>query len=504
LGCRRYWNYYNFLNPRVDLSYIEVEKELLGKRNEGSLKSEVIGPTTQWDWLHFWTKSEETSLGDDFHINIHGISRNNVDTILLSNIKSSPVDLSMIDASVYPNIYLESKFKDLINYTPSQLKNWRISNSDVPEGTLNPTLSNIVWRDTLQQGEPFNYELAYQNISTLPFAKNMKYEIYVYNIDSKDTVFKNINYHPDSLLPGQFFRMGAQLNTKLMKGRYAFFVKVNFDAFSRSLLPELTMVNNSAVRYFFVEEDLINPLLDVTFDGRHITNGEIVSANPTIVISSKDENKLNLQTDTAGIMIWIKKPNETDFNRVDFDSFGVKFYPATSVDNVAKAEFNPKNLADGIYTLKVQSKDANGIFAGTTEYLINFVVINEASTTNFYPYPNPFTSSMRFVFTLTGSEVPDYINIKIMTIQGKVVKELNKDDIGNIRIGNNITDVIWDGTDEFGDRLSNGVYLYTVTIKSNGKELTQLENDNTSNLLNSDKANNKLFKHSFGKVVLLR
>jgi hypothetical protein len=497
-------HYYNFLNPRVDLSYIEVEKELIGKRNEGSLKSEVIGPTTQWDWLHFWTKSEETALGDDFHINIHGISRNNVDTILLSNIKSSPVDLSMIDASVYPNIYLESRFKDIINYTPSQLKHWRISNSDVPEGTLNPTLSNIVWRDTLQQGEAFKYELAFQNISNLPFAKGMKYEVYVYNIDSKDTVFKNISYHSDSLRPGQFFKMGAQLNTKQMKGRYAFFVKVNFDAFSRSLLPELTMVNNSAVRYFFVEEDLINPLLDVTFDGRHITNGEIVSANPIITISSKDENKLNWQTDTAGIMIWLKRPNETDFHRVDFDSFGVKFFPATSVENLAKAEFEPKNLADGIYTLKVQSKDANGTLAGSTEYLINFVVINEASTTNFYPYPNPFTSSMRFVFTLTGTEVPDYINIKIMTIQGKVVKEINKDDLGTLRIGNNITDVIWDGTDEFGDRLSNGVYLYTVTIKTNGKELTQLENDNTSNLLNADKANNKLFKHSFGKVVLLR
>jgi flagellar hook assembly protein FlgD len=132
------------------------------------------------------------------------------------------------------------------------------------------------------------------------------------------------------------------------------------------------------------------------------------------------------------------------------------------------------------------------------------VVINQASTTNFYPYPNPFTTQMKFVFTLTGKEIPDYINVKIMTIQGKVIKELNKDDLGDIRIGNNITDVVWDGTDTYGDRLSNGVYLYTVTIKTNGEELSQLENDNLSNQLNADKANNKLFKHSVGKIVLLR
>src|SRR5690606_37110109 len=119
--------------------------------------------------------------------------------------------------------------------------------------------------------------------------------------------------------------------------------------------------------------------------------------------------------------------------------------------------------------------------------------INKASATNFYPYPNPFTSAMRFVFTLTGTEVPDFINVKIMTIQGKVVKELNKEDLGNINIGNNVTDVVWDGTDQYGDRLSNGVYLYTVTIKLHGEEIKQLENDNTSNLLNADKANNELF-----------
>ena len=245
-------------------------------------------------------------------------------------------------------------------------------------------------------------------------------------------------------------------------------------------------------------------MLDVTFNGRHIANGEIVSANPTIFIQSKDENVYNWQTDTNGIKLWWKKPNSTVFERINLDSFEYQFTPATSIQNLAKLEFKPKNLAEGIYTLKVQSNDVNLNNAGSAEYQINFTVINAKSATNFYPYPNPFTSSMRFVFKLTGSEVPDYINVKIMTIQGKVVKELNKDDLGNIHIGSNITDVVWDGTDEYGDRLANGVYLYTVTIKSNGEEIGQLASDSVSNDLNADKANNKLFKHQMGKIVLLR
>lgn len=495
----------HYFSSALDLSLIEIEKELIGKRNKGSISSELIGPTSKWGALHFWTKSEESISQDLFNIEIHGISKTNKDTVLFSNITSSPFDLSSVDASLYPSIYLKANFEDTKDYSPPQLMHWRVTNSDVPEGSLNPTInSNIVWRDTLMQGEPFNYEIAFQNISKLSFNKNLKYEVTIYNLDTKDTVYKTIRYYNDSLLPNKHFNISANFNTKKLSGRYAYAVKVNFDDLNKPLQAELTMTNNSAVRYFYVEEDKINPLLDVTFDGRHIANGEIVSPNPVITISSKDENKLNWQTDTAGIIIWMKKPNETDFRIIDFDSFGVKYFPATSAYNQAKAIFSPQNLEDGIYSLKIQSKDANGTAAGTSEYIINFVVINQASTTNFYPYPNPFTTQMKFVFTLTGKEIPDYINIKIMTIQGKVIKEINKNDLGEIRIGNNITDVVWDGTDSYGDRLSNGVYLYTVTIKTNGEELNQLESDNISNQLNADKANNKLFKHSVGKIVLLR
>ncbi len=492
--------YYSSVN---DQSYIEIEKEMIGKRGQGTLKTEMIGPTTKWGKLYFHTKSLDPGLADDFYVHVHGVANSGKDSVLAEFVTTDH-DLSAVDAQRFPNIYLEGAFEDLTYYTPSQIKHWRVTNTEVPEGTLNTNLTTIVWRDSLQQGEEFKYEMAFQNISNLPFRKNLSYQVLIYNVDNKDTVYNATNTYSDSLTPDKHFMITTSLNTKVLRGRYAYVVKVNFDAFNKPLFPELSLINNSSIRYFFVEEDKVNPLLDVTFNGKHITNGEIVSSNPSILISSKDENKLNWQTDTNGIQIWWKTPSSTTFEKIDFDSFGIKYTPATSAYNQAKAEFNPKNLRDGLYTLKVQSNDANGTNAGVTEYMVNFTVINRASATNFYPYPNPFTTSMRFVFTLTGSDVPDYINIKIMTIQGKVVKELNKEDLGNINIGNNVTDVVWDGTDQYGDRLSNGVYLYTVSIKRNGEEITQLEDDNTSNLLNADKANNDLFKHSTGKIVLLR
>lgn len=46
-----------------------------------------------------------------------------------------------------------------------------------------------------------------------------------------------------------------------------------------------------------------------------------------------------------------------------------------------------------------------------------------------------------------------------MTLSGKVVKEVTMDELGPLRVGINRTLYRWDGTDDFGNKLGNGVYL---------------------------------------------
>ena len=107
--------------------------------------------------------------------------------------------------------------------------------------------------------------------------------------------------------------------------------------------------------------------------------------------------------------------------------------------------------------------------------------------------PNPFSTSCRFVFTLTGSEIPDQIKIQILTVSGRIVREITRDEIGPIRIGNNITDYAWDGRDEYGDQLANGVYFYKVFINSNGNAMQR-------RATSADRA----FRNGFGKLYILR
>ena len=108
-------------------------------------------------------------------------------------------------------------------------------------------------------------------------------------------------------------------------------------------------------------------------------------------------------------------------------------------------------------------------------------------------YPNPFTTSTQFVFTLTGAVIPYVFTIQIMTVTGKVVREITKAELGNIHIGRNITDYTWDGTDEYGDRLANGVYMYRVIMKIDGESIERRAS-----------GADQYFTKDFGKMYLFR
>jgi hypothetical protein len=106
----------------------------------------------------------------------------------------------------------------------------------------------------------------------------------------------------------------------------------------------------------------------------------------------------------------------------------LRFTPdTTSADNTASVEFNPVflnqiNPQGDEYTLIVTGSDKSGNTTGTIQYQVTFKIITKAMISNMLNYPNPFTTSTAFVFTITGSDVPQNIKIQILTITGKVVR----------------------------------------------------------------------------------
>jgi hypothetical protein len=337
------------------------------------------------------------------------------------------------------------------------------------------------------EGEKFSVDFVFQNISSRNFEDSLDVQYTLYNTDTRKRTIKTFKI--GKLAAGDTAKFSIPVQTDGAMGNNVLQVYVN-----PRIQAEQNYANNIYEVPFKVNRDNIHPVLDVAFDGIRIMDGDIVSPSPLITISLKDENKTLIRKDTVGMELFLKKSCEgCTFERINFGQQDLRWASASAETNDFRIEYNPKNLPDGVYTLQVQGSDVSGNISGVEPYRISFEVVNESKITHFYPYPNPFSSNTRFVFTLTGGEIPNQIKIQIMTVTGKVVREITQDELGPIRIGNNISSFAWDGTDEFGDKLANGVYLYRVTVKNNGQNIERRQT-----------AADKGFKKDFGKIYILR
>ncbi|MGD1959332.1 MAG: C25 family cysteine peptidase [Fulvivirga sp.] len=463
---------------------IELNETITGVEPEGEVATDLIGPAAGWNQLF---QMQEVEAADETTIELIGISSDGNETVLLPNVTEIANDLSFIDAGVYPFLRLKFSPLDEADLTAPQLKTWLVSFNPVAEGLIIP-LSDAPLTTNLQEGQKYNREFGFWNISELPFLDSLTVQSSIFNLDKRESLAKNFKIlQPD---PGDTTAFSISENTIGKSGSNGLTVFAN-----PRLLPETYYENNviSIPNAVQVTSDNINPLIDVVFDGEYILDGDIVSASPLISIKIKDENQFLFKADTTGTDIFLKESCETcSFDRVSFSSDEVSWFPASETEDFS-IEYRPGKLDDGTYTLRIEADDASGNASGVEPYEVNFEVINESAITNFFPYPNPFSTSTRFVFTLTGSQIPDQIKIQIMTVSGKIVREITQDELGPIRIGNNISDFAWNGKDEFGDQLANGVYLYKVQVRQNGQSLD----------LRST-AGDKAFKKGIGKLYLLR
>src|SRR5690606_13713661 len=138
-------------------------------------------------------------------------------------------------------------------------------------------------------------------------------------------------------------------------------------------------------------------------------------------------------------------------------------------------------------------KDKSGNKSGLANYRVSFEVINKSTITNILNYPNPFSTSTAFCFTVTGWMLPSQFKIQIMTVTGKVVREITKAELGPLHIGRNITEYKWDGKDQYGQLLGNGVYLYRVVTSISGEDIEHRES-----------GADKFTKKGWGKMYIMR
>ncbi len=455
-------------------------------KTEGVLTSPLIGPAQSWSSLS-WQPQIPDGQNDEVELSLlkWNADRTMADTMAFP--QSGYFDISDIDAAQYPYLQLKYLVKDPDNRSFSQLDYWRVIYERVPDLVLTTSEDFSFYSDTLQQGEELKLTASLMAFnSSVQDSIDLRYRIRSADNQSTEIAQKLAPQEAGSAQPINFSWDTGELN-----GDYELIVEAN----PLQTITEDQYINNLGVLPFVVGSDNENPVLDVTFDGRHILNGELVSARPLINISLTDENEFLEIQDTASFEIWLDFPDGAT-QEFHFDNPQIRFYPAEEgKKNRARVEFEPVFELDGDYTLRIQAKDASGNVAGASTYEVNFQVITESQLSNVLPYPNPFTTSCRFVYTLTGDREPADFKIQILTVSGRIVREITQFEFGQLKVGTHTSDFVWDGTDEYGDRLANGVYLYRVIARdTEGEDLKHFERSQVDGY----------FKNDFGKIVILR
>jgi hypothetical protein len=179
-------------------------------------------------------------------------------------------------------------------------------------------------------------------------------------------------------------------------------------------------------------------------NGQLVETGAIIPARADFLIEL--ENPVYFPVDSLSVTI-----DDAPVNGADYT------HPSPEDSTIWNIRFT-RTLSDGTHELVVRA-------GSSSEFRYELVVSSEVGLRNVINYPNPFEDVTSFMFE---NEVE--INegrIDIFSVTGKRIRRLT---IPPSPPGNNA--VYWDGRDQAGGTIANGVYLYVIKVTQRGQSST--------------------------------
>jgi hypothetical protein len=443
---------------------VTVTRTITGGFTAGVLNSPSIGPALEWDSL--LVNTSETTVFDIVSFDIIGIKLSGEETLLFDNV-SDDQNLKGVDAVTYPFLKIAFNTQDETFLTPVQLDNWIVTFTPAPEGLL--LYDGTHEQEEIAEGDVWHGRYRFINISDKVFSDSLtvRYEVFNQQRLTSDRGQVRIN----APLPGDTTAVLIDIGTNGKGG------KNDVDVFVNPRLVAEQYYENNFLRlseHLLVSGDGLHPVLDVSVDGRKLVNGDFVSPDPRILIRLWDENRFILKTDTTGVRIFLTYPCDNENCspvRIMLSDPSVKWNSATDT-SVFNVDFQPRNLADGIYKLRVEGADAKGNQSGLIPYEIEFTVHAETSVAISEPYPNPSNRWVSFDIVISGQIVPDRFELQLMNVNGQLEQQFTAADFGPLHVGTNR--LTWDSEGKAGNTLSNGVYIYKVDLVIGSQHISKV------------------------------
>lgn len=220
------------------------------------------------------------------------------------------------------------------------------------------------------------------------------------------------------------------------------------------------------------------PVIQLFMNDLNFVTGATVNTTPILIAKLNDDYGINISSSSIGHEIVSTINNDPTKEKIMND-----FY-SSSKDDYKTGEVNYKfdQLQPGSYKLKLRAWD---IANNKSEAEIDFIVSNSEQNviSNLLNYPNPFTSATSFMFEFDSQNNTVEAQVAIYSVSGKLIKTISEPLSPN---GKRFKTSVWNGLDDYGDRLGKGVYIYKVKV------------------INTLDSNKKVITSDFQKLVLLK
>jgi len=172
-------------------------------------------------------------------------------------------------------------------------------------------------------------------------------------------------------------------------------------------------------------------------------------------------------TDPSGILITGHTPQNgivvtVDGNTTTRVEVTDSFRYASGSFTTGSATFDLAGLSTGPHSIRVSAADnlAAGLSAGAhrSSAVIDFVVedLPPLKITRAYLFPNPVESGAGGAFVVDAAGDSVNVLVRVYTASGRLIRTLRRlGGVGQVQVP-------WDGLDEEGQGLANGVYVFKV------------------------------------------
>ena len=206
--------------------------------------------------------------------------------------------------------------------------------------------------------------------------------------------------------------------------------------------------------------DTSGPEIKLYMNDTLFRSGGITDQSPTLLAYIKDNSGINTVGNGIGHDIVAVLDGNTEASIVlnDYYSSDINSYTSGTI----RYPFN--NLSAGMHTLTVKVWD---IYNNSSQAEIEFDVVlsDKLVISTIFNFPNPFSSNNKTKFRFEHNCLCSTLDaeIQIYNLCGQNVKTIKQTIVAE---GYDSEDIQWDGTNDQGANLANGIYIYRCRITS--------------------------------------